>query len=383
MPLTQIATIAERIGQSKKKEIKQHLSDETGLKEKQINEALPGVQSAFKGAEIAQSKGMDPHKVGVQNLQKMDPGKDQKKEKPLTKEQINNQEILTVALLSTLTPLVAHVIGGPRAGHITAEGNSKIGGIYSDAKRYEDKKEQHNAERSQDVSFKKETLKIQGKTAEGLAGKRIHDQTHQDQMAKLREREVIAKEQKALLAGGTKDEQGNPVLKPTKLSAGQFNQLQSLQSSKKMLDSLRQDALDHPELFGIPNSAINKLNPFKINDPAINAMKLKLKKVAITTGASVKGLPLTQEEAHSWENDLTSQDSVPGLMRKLDLFEEMRREKEASFINTAKINNQPLPGFEESQGYPVEKVNDEETKDKPDFSKMTPEQLKKYLEGKQ
>ncbi len=382
--MSDLNTILANLGRTRKKDIEKELSKETGLSSKDITKALPGVHSAFKGAEVADKKGIDPTKMEFGQLKSLDPSAPKKDAADTANRtaggtgiiganKMSNEETLTMALLGTLPSLIGYALGGYRGGEAGAKATEKGAGVY--IKGMQDRRllEQKQVQREQDVSLKNRGLDIQSKTAEGLIAQRANTQNYRNSMLDLKGRQVAVQENKALNTPNG--------VKPTKLSNDQFKQLQSLQTSKKMLDSLKKDIVDHPNLFGMKNYAINRLNPTKINDPEINAMKLKLKKVAITTGASVKGLPLTQEEAHSWENDLSNVDSAEGLLKKLELFEEMRREKESSFLNTAKINNQPVPGYEgsEDKGYPIEKEG--EVKAKPDFKNMTPEQLKKYIQG--
>lgn len=390
--MPQLATILENLGKRKKTSITHHLSEETGLNEKEIKKSLPGVQSAFRGAEVAQAQGMDPHKVGIHGLKKMDPAaqviKQEKKQVPQNKKDINNQELITVALLSTLPSLVATALGGTRAGQITAEGSSKIGGMYAEQKRYEDKQDQRNKERGQDLELKKKGLAVQQATAEALSAKRSHEMSHRDKMVALKEREVTAKEQKL---GQEKDQNGNPILKPTKLTSQQTSKLTQLQAARAMLEDAKKVIIANKDAFSSPGM-IGKMgnikNAMKVNNPQLQSIDTMLRKTALLTGQGIKGGSLTQEEGHQWENELQRSLPVETLLTKIEIFEKQVADQEHAFLKSAEINRQPVPGYEPaekkelsiSQGYPVEKVEPSiEEAPMPDFKKMTPEELKKYL----
>lgn len=353
-----LASIAERIGAMKKKEIKSTLSEQTGLKDKEIDKALPGVQSAFRGAQVAQSQGMDPHKVGVSGLQKMDPeaGKTPKASSS-AKQNLSHQEVLTGALIGMLPGLVASAIAGPKGGQIAAEGAGKAGTLYMQGKKDEFKQERHDKERAEDIEFKKKGQSIQEKLAQGQLAQKTHDRDYKDKMAGLKEREVSAKEQKLLASGNAKDKDGNPILKPSKLSQSQAAKLANLMAARDMLEDAKKAIIAQSSHFGLWNSA---KDAFTVNDPEIGPLDTLLKKTGVLTGVGINGRALTLEETNKWEKELTRSQTPEILLRKLEIFEKQVADQENAHMEINNLNKQPLTGY-----IPSEKKTLSLTEDKP------------------
>jgi hypothetical protein len=363
--MPQLAGILERIGKTKKKAIVKHLADETNTKPAEVEKALPGVQSAFRGAEVAQAKGMNPQAVGVAGLQKMDPTASQEPKKAPSKADANNQELLTVALLGTLPSLVSYAIAGPTAGAITAQGSSKIGEMYMS-----------NARRKEDLERKDKALEIQADSAKALLAKRNADAAHQKKMEEFRGREVTAKENKLSGVDGGK---------PPKLTSGQMNRIADHDFALKAVDDLDKIIDSNKDIFGPVSGRARLLSNY---DTKANAVNAAINKLIPMFGRSLEGGVLNEADYPRYK------EIVGGISNPVDLAKEkasllrrmilQKRQADLNAYKSAGINMsryEDITPTDTSIHHGKDTVQ-QELPPMPDFDKMTEEELKKYLEQK-
>ena len=108
----------------KKKDVTEELSTQTGMTEKEVQKTLPKAASALRGAEVADATGADASSMAPSELKKLDPNASGKEEKKSSSE-MSKEEILTMALMSTLPAMIGYAAGGAAGGAAGAHAGSQ------------------------------------------------------------------------------------------------------------------------------------------------------------------------------------------------------------------------------------------------------------------
>lgn len=264
----------------------------------------------------------------------------------------SNSAVFTKLLLGLAPILAGAAFGGSRGGAIGAEAGAT--GVKTLAAGEAEKAEQAQKQAQVAITEKQKAEELGLKKAE-LA---------------LKGRELAAK--------GPKEEKGKPV------TAEQAKLVAGLTTSEKQLADIEQEIENNADVMGPVAGRIAALSPYASQTKAFDArMKLAAQKI----GVALEGGKLTDEDIGRYRQMLPNLTDTPDVARgKVEVVKQLLSQEKESQLGSMQaggyevgkyMTQKPvaMPMVPKSQGGMPQAF----AASKPDFSKMSDEELRKYL----
>jgi hypothetical protein len=359
--------IAENI--RKKKELTDHITEQTGMSKKDLDKTLPSATSALRGAKVAQDEGADPSQMAASDLKKLDPASTGKEDAGKSNRELSKQEMLTMALLGTLPALIGYAAGGAEGGVAGAQAGGKGINILTEGIKDRDDKASKSAQQKEENEQKRIHLATESERAKN------------DALNKRRELDLKSRELGAKSSGKA-------------LAAEQADKLASHEFALSSLGDLKQAVVANTNKMGPMNGRLSSWNPF---DTTGQALQTQIQSVLQNIGKSLEGGKMTDQDRVFYQEIMATKTNTPeAALKKIEGIERMVQNKKLADLRTYGKAGYDVSGFEmpvvqDASILHAQNNNGKKGKDaslgkqafaaapQPQFDKMSDDELKKYL----